>query len=212
MSKGNRRQRAAVAIGTLSTLEYNFFVCKFEYRPHKNPFSHFSQVSPGRQQGGKPTLWGDFDLNPASLVGKHSHFSTIFGRLHTRRPSATLPRRLRSQRMRLVGRACASVEQAGLWRRTARRPGSFWRGAFRIEVGEDLLYHLGVLDAGDDLNRTAAFATGFDVNSERPLQALRPGHVHPVFGGRSITVRRVSVKHTFSGMAVLRCIPAVPIF
>jgi hypothetical protein len=50
------------------------------------------------------------------------------------------------------------------------------------------------------------------VNSEHPLQALRPGHVHPVFGGRSITVRGVSVKRTFSGMAVLRCIPAVPIF
>ena len=56
MSKGNRRQRAAVTIGTLSSLECNFFVCKFEYRPHKNPFSRFSQVSPGRQKGGKPSL------------------------------------------------------------------------------------------------------------------------------------------------------------
>jgi len=50
------------------------------------------------------------------------------------------------------------------------------------------------------------FATGFDVNREHPLQALRPGHVHPMLGRRSITVRGASVKHTISGMAVLRCI------
>ena len=136
-----------------------------EYKTNKSPFSHFSQVSPGCQKGGKPTLWGDFDLNPASLVGKHSHFSTIFGRLHTRRPSATLPRRLRSQPMRLVGRACVSVEQAGLWRRTARRqPRGFCRGVLFVEVSENLLDHHRVFVASDDPDRATASLTGLDVD------------------------------------------------
>ena len=56
------------------------------------------------------------------------------------------------------------------------------------------------------INMLHDFATGFDVNREHLLQALRPGHVHPVLGRRSITVRGTSVKHTISGMAVLRCI------
>ena len=57
-------------------------------------------------------------------------------------------------------------------------------------------------DSGDDSHRPTAGQAGIDVNREHPLQALRPGHVHPVFGGRSITVRGVSVSHTVSGMVV----------
>jgi len=67
-----------------------------------------------------------------------------------------------------------SVEQALLRRRPARRqPGSFCRGAFLIEVGEELLDHHRVLDAGDDFERPAAGPTGLDVDAKYPLQPLR---------------------------------------
>ena len=51
---------------------------------------------------------------------------------------------------------------------------------FAVQVGENLLDHHRVFDAGDDLyGATAAFA-GFDVDVEHPFQALRPGHGGPV--------------------------------
>jgi len=66
-----------------------------------------------------------------------------------------------------------SVEQPRLGRRPARRPpGSFWRGAFLIEVGEDLLDHFWVLDAGDDPHRPTAGRAGLHVDVEHPFQAL----------------------------------------
>ena len=50
-------------------------------------------------------------------------------------------------------------------------------------MGENLLDHHRVFDAGDDLyGATAAFA-GFDVDVEHPLQALRPSHGGPAFRG-----------------------------
>jgi len=42
-------------------------------------------------------------------------------------------------------------------------------------VGEDLLDHLGVLDAGDDPHRPAARLAGLDVDAEDSFQALCPG-------------------------------------
>ena len=42
--------------------------------------------------------------------------------------------------------------------------------AFRIEVGEDLLDHLGVLDAGDDPQRPATGRASLDVDTENPLE------------------------------------------
>ena len=39
---------------------------------------------------------------------------------------------------------------------------------------ENLLNDTGVFDAGNDLHRSAAVATGFDVDVEDSLQALRP--------------------------------------
>ena len=82
------------------------------------------------------------------------------------------------------------VEQAGLGRRTARRPpGSFWLGGFRTEVGEDLLNHFGVLDASDDPHRPTAGPTGLDGDAEHPFQALRPPHLVSALDGASALAR-----------------------
>jgi len=67
--------------------------------------------------------------------------------------------------------------------------------------------------AGDHLNGAPSSTANLDVNIEQhSLVALHPGHVHPVFGGHSMTGLGVSVKLTLSGMTFLRCIPAVPAF
>jgi hypothetical protein len=58
-----------------------------------------------------------------------------------------------------------SVEQTRLGRRPAPRlPGSFRRGAFLIEVGENLFNDRRVFNAGDDPHRPAAFPAGLDVD------------------------------------------------
>jgi hypothetical protein len=70
-----------------------------------------------------------------------------------------------------------SVEQTRLGRCLAPRlPGSFRRGAFLIEVGENLLDHHRVIDAGEslprehsewfghDLHHPAAFPAGLDID------------------------------------------------
>jgi len=63
-----------------------------------------------------------------------------------------------------------------------RRPGSLTCSRFRIGVGEDLLDHRRVLDAGDDAHRPAAHRAGFDVNAEHALEALCPSHRRPALG------------------------------
>ena len=69
-----------------------------------------------------------------------------------------------------------SVEQTRLGRRPAPRlPGSFRRGIFLIEVGENLLDHHRIVDAGDDPHRPAAFTAGLDVDIEHPLETSPPG-------------------------------------
>ena len=65
-----------------------------------------------------------------------------------------------------------SVEQASLG-----RPPRRWRTrggccALALEVGEDLLDHYRLFDAGDDLDWAAAALAGPDVDVEDPLQAL----------------------------------------
>jgi hypothetical protein len=65
--------------------------------------------------------------------------------------------------MRLVGRPFASVEQAGLWRRTARRqPRGFCRGVLFVEVSENLLDHHRVFDASESLPRERSECFGHD--------------------------------------------------
>ena len=95
---------------------------------------------------------------------------------------------------------------------TYRRQARGLRDNLALQVRQYLSDDYRALNAGNHFHGTAARRAGLDVESEHPLQALRPGHVRTVFGGRSITVRGVSVKHTVSGMAILRCIPAAPIF
>jgi hypothetical protein len=60
-------------------------------------------------------------------------------------------------------------------------------------VGEDLLDHHRIFDAGNDLDVTAAALAGLDVNVEDTFQALRPSHGGPAFGGRGVfgRIRRV---------------------
>src|SRR5690606_7316079 len=45
-----------------------------------------------------------------------------------------------------------------------------------LEMGEDVGDELGVLDAGEDLEWTAAAPTGVDVDGEHAFEALHPGH------------------------------------
>jgi len=69
------------------------------------------------------------------------------------------------------------VEQRQLWRRTARRTlQGLWLSRFRIQVSEDLLNHRRAFNATNDPHRPAAGRAGPDVDTEDPLEALRPGH------------------------------------
>jgi hypothetical protein len=51
-------------------------------------------------------------------------------------------------------------------------------------MGEDLLDHHWILDAGNDFHCAAAFTTCFDIDVEHAFQALCPGHGGAPFGGR----------------------------
>jgi len=63
-----------------------------------------------------------------------------------------------------------------------RRPGGLTCSRFRVEVGEDLLDHHRILDAGDDAHRPAAGRAGLDVDLEHALEALCPSHRSPALG------------------------------
>jgi|GEM_PF-1761727 hypothetical protein len=87
-----------------------------------------------------------------------------------------MPRRSALQPWVVFTGYSGSVEQTRLGRRPATRPsGSFRRGAFLIEVGEDLLDHHRIVNAGDDPHRPAAFPAGLDVDIEHPLETSPPG-------------------------------------
>lgn len=49
----------------------------------------------------------------------------------------------------------------------------FFGGGLFLQVGEDLLDHHRIFDAGDDLDDAAAFTAGLDVDVEHPLGSLR---------------------------------------
>ena len=66
------------------------------------------------------------------------------------------------------------------------RPGSLTCSRFRVEVGEDLLDHGRILDAGDDAHRPAAHSASHDVDVEHALEALRPSVRRPAFGRRFV--------------------------
>jgi hypothetical protein len=55
-----------------------------------------------------------------------------------------------------------------------------------VQVGEYLFDDHWVFDAGDDFHRPAAVVTGFDVDVEDMLQALRPAHGRVSRGGRPV--------------------------
>ena len=101
-----------------------------------------------------------------------------------------MPRRSALQPWVVFTGYSGSVEQTRLGRRPATRPsGSFRRGAFLIEVGEDLLDHHRIVDAGDDPHRPAAFPAGLDVDIEHPLETLHPVHRCPSLGGGLLLAR-----------------------
>ena len=49
-------------------------------------------------------------------------------------------------------------------------------GGFLLQVPENLLNDLGVLDAGNHFDLTAAVFTDFDIDIENSFQSLHPGH------------------------------------
>jgi len=78
------------------------------------------------------------------------------------------------------------VEQPPLGRRPARcPPRGFDLRCFRIQMGEDLLNHRWIFDAGDDLDAAAANAAGFDVDAENLLEALSSSNRGPAPNTRS---------------------------
>ena len=70
---------------------------------------------------------------------------------------------------------------------TWRPPSGLGIGRFLIQVGEELLDHLGILETRDDPYRTAAGRAGLDVDAEDPLQALCRSHRSAAFGRRQIS-------------------------
>lgn len=69
------------------------------------------------------------------------------------------------------------VTQDGLrWCPALVRRGGFRGGDLFVQVGEYLLDDRRVFDAGNDFHRPAAVATGFDVDVEDALEALRARH------------------------------------
>ena len=55
---------------------------------------------------------------------------------------------------------------------------------FALEVGQDLLNHHRVFDAGGDLDAAAAGLAALDVDIEYALEALSPSHRYPAFSRR----------------------------
>ena len=49
-------------------------------------------------------------------------------------------------------------------------------GRFLLKVLENLLNDLGVLDAGNDLDVTAAVFADLNIDAENSLKSLHPGH------------------------------------
>jgi hypothetical protein len=69
-----------------------------------------------------------------------------------------------------------SVEESGLWRRTAlRQHHQIGKGCFAIQVGQNSLDHRRIFNASDDLDLTTA-----------PLARLRPGRRPGLYRSRSI--------------------------
>ena len=114
--------------------------------------------------------WPEFRLG----VGRNPAFQRDFQGVPTVGTIATLARRRYRSLAVACGVARVSGEQAGLGRRPTRGQRPSGAGSvFATEVGEDLLDHLRVFDAGDDLDAAAASLTGLDVDVEYPLQAQR---------------------------------------
>ena len=106
-------------------------------------------------------------LNPPN----HGSADTRFPVAPATRPAATVAAPLASQPWGIVG-SSGSAEQSCLGRRPARRQaGGSGLRRFRIQVGEDLLDHLGILDAGDDPHRAAAGRAGLDDGASMRLSA-----------------------------------------
>jgi hypothetical protein len=104
------------------------------------------------------------------VTARHHSFPVNTGLSTSRGPGAFAVRR--------AGVVFGSVEQNRLW---GGCPALGQRvnvhgGGPGIQVVEDLLDDGRVFDAGDDLYRSAALATSFDVEVEYALQALCPRH------------------------------------
>ena len=84
-----------------------------------------------------------------------------------------------------VERGESSAEQTRRCPRGGQQAERF-RGCLFLQMGEDLLDHHRVFNTGNDLDGAAAFTAGFHVDIEDALEALRPGHGCPAFGGRSV--------------------------
>jgi len=76
-----------------------------------------------------------------------------------------------------------SAKQVGR-RRPAFRPQTCWRrGQLFLQMYENLVNDHWIFNAGDDPHCPAACAASLDVDTEDSLEALRPGHCGPAFGG-----------------------------
>jgi hypothetical protein len=59
----------------------------------------------------------------------------------------------------------------------------------QLQMGEYLLNHFGIFDAGNDLHGTAAVLAGGDIDIEYPFEPLSPSHGgvalcgRPIYGG-----------------------------
>ena len=56
----------------------------------------------------------------------------------------------------------------------------------QLQMGEHLLDHFGIFNAGNDLHGTAAVLAGSNVDIEYPFEPLSPCHCGMTFGGRPV--------------------------
>jgi hypothetical protein len=80
-----------------------------------------------------------------------------------------------------------SVEQPGLWRRTAlRQHHQIGRGCFAVQMGQDSLDYRRIFKACDDLDLPSTALAGLDIDVKYTLEPLHPGHRGMTLGGRLV--------------------------
>ena len=154
-----------------------------EYWQNKRPF-HLSTTDHARVTKGVAPFHNPEVLRYSALtIQPFALVRTICTATPGVRPTGSLALPLGHGHWNGVTRLKVSAKQISR-RRPAFRPQTCWRrGQLFLQVGQYLIDHHRIVDAGDDTHRPAAFPAGLDVDIEHSLETFRPPHLCPSLGG-----------------------------